>query len=132
VATYVEIVQIAGLGIVASVLLLLLRKERPELAIGLTLVAGLMLFFLILPRLSQVVSAFTSLASESGIGPLYFGIILKVLAVSYIADFAAALCRDAGEELMASRVEMAGRVLILVSALPIVREVLDVIRSLLG
>ncbi|HHW27823.1 MAG TPA: stage III sporulation protein AD [Firmicutes bacterium] len=127
-----EIVQIAGLGIVASVLLLLLRKERPELAIGLTLVAGLMLFFLILPRLSQVVSAFTSLASESGIGPLYFGIILKVLAVSYIADFAAALCRDAGEELMASRVEMAGRVLILVSALPIVREVLDVIRSLLG
>ena len=71
-------------------------------------------------------------ASESGLGPLYFGIILKVLAVSYIADFAAALCRDAGEELMASRVEMAGRVLILVSALPIVREVLDVIRTLLG
>lgn len=127
-----EIVQIAGLGIVASVLLLLLRKERPELSIGLTLVAGLTLFFMILPRLSQVVSAFASLASESGLGPLYFGIILKVLAVSYIADFAAALCRDAGEELMASRVEMAGRVLILVSALPIVREVLDVIRTLLG
>jgi stage III sporulation protein AD len=128
----VEIVQIAGLGIVASVLLLLLRRERPELSIGLTLVAGVTLFVLILPRLSQVVSAFSSLASESGLGPLYYGIILKVLAVSYIADFAAALCRDAGEELMASRVEMAGRVLILVSALPIVREVLDVIRTLLG
>lgn len=127
-----DIVQIAGLGIVASILLLLLRKERPELSIGLTLVAGLMLFFMILPALSQVVTTFASLASDSGLGPLYFGIIMKVLAVSYIADFAAALCRDAGEDLMASRVEMAGRVLILVSALPIVREVLDVIRTLLG
>ncbi len=127
-----EIVQIAGLGIVASLMLLLLRKERPELTIGLALVSGIALFFLILPKVSQVVMAFGNLAAESGLGSLYFGIVLKVLGISYIADFAAALCRDAGEELMASRVEMAGKVLILVSALPIVNEVLNVIRSLLG
>lgn len=127
-----EIVQIAGLGIVASLMLLLLRKERPELTIGLALVSGIALFFLILPKVSQVVMAFGNLAAESGLVSLYFGIVLKVLGISYIADFAAALCRDAGEELMASRVEMAGKVLILVSALPIVNEVLNVIRSLLG
>jgi stage III sporulation protein AD len=128
----VDVFEIAGLGIIASLTLLLLRKERPELALGAALVAGLMLFSMILPRLSSVISVFGGLASESGLEPLYFGIILKVLAISYIADFAAAICRDAGEELIASRVEMAGKVLILVSALPIVQEVLDVIRSLLA
>jgi stage III sporulation protein AD len=128
----VDVFEIAGLGIIASLTLLLLRKERPELALGAALVAGLMLFSMILPRLSSVISVFGGLASESGLAPLYFGIILKVLAISYIADFAAAICRDAGEELIASRVEMAGKVLILVSALPIVQEVLDVIRSLLA
>lgn len=127
-----DVFEIAGLGIIASLTLLLLRKERPELALGAALVAGLMLFSMILPRLSSVISVFGGLASESGLEPLYFGIILKVLAISYIADFAAAICRDAGEELIASRVEMAGKVLILVSALPIVQEVLDVIRSLLA
>jgi len=127
-----DIFQIAGLGIVASLILLLLRKERPELALGAALVAGLMLFFLILPRLSSVISVFGDLATESGLEPLYFGIILKVLAISYVGDFASAICRDAGEETMASRVEMAGKVLILVSALPIVQEVLNVIRSLLA
>lgn len=127
-----DIFQIAGLGIVASLILLLLRKERPELALGAALVAGLMLFFLILPRLSSVISVFGDLATESGLEPLYFGIILKVLAISYVGDFASAICRDAGEEIMASRVEMAGKVLILVSALPIVQEVLNVIRSLLA
>ena len=82
-------------------------------------------------RISSAISVFGNLASEAGLEPLYFGIILKVLAISYVADFAAAICRDAGEELIASRVEMAGKVLILVAALPIVQEVLSVVRSLL-
>ncbi|MGI6631653.1 MAG: stage III sporulation protein AD [Bacillota bacterium] len=126
-----DIFQIAGLGIVASVVLMLIRKERPELSLGLTLVVGLMLFFMILPRLSSVVTVFGELATESGLEPLYFGIILKVLAISYVADLGASICRDAGEELIATRVEMAGKVLILVSALPIVQEVLNVIRALM-
>ncbi len=126
-----DIFQIAGLGIVASLVLALLRKERSDLLIGAALVAGILLLFLILPRISSAISVFGNLASEAGLEPLYFGIILKVLAISYVADFAAAICRDAGEELIASRVEMAGKVLILVAALPIVQEVLSVVRSLL-
>ncbi len=126
-----DIFQIAGLGIVASLVLALLRKERSDLVIGAALVAGILLLFLILPRISSAISVFGNLASEAGLEPLYFGIILKVLAISYVADFAAAICRDAGEELIASRVEMAGKVLILVAALPIVQEVLSVVRSLL-
>jgi stage III sporulation protein AD len=128
----VEVFQIAGLGIVASVVLLVLRKERPELSLGLSLVVGLMLFFLILPKLSSVIAVFGNLATESGLEPLYFGIILKVLAISYIADLGASICRDAGEEMVATRVEMAGRILILVSSLPIVQEVLNVIRTLMS
>lgn len=127
-----EIIQVAGFGIVASVLLVLLRKERPELALGFALVSGLALFFLILPRLSQVVVTFGHLASSSGLEPIYFGVIMKVLAISYIADFAASICRDAGESLMAGRVEMAGKILILVCSMPIIQGVLEVIRSLLS
>ena len=127
-----DVFQIAGFGIVASLVLLLLRKERPEFAMTATLVAGLILLLMILPRISSAISVFGTLATESGLEPLYFGIILKVLAISYVADFAAAICRDAGEELIATRVEMAGKILILVSALPIVQEVLSVVRSLLA
>lgn len=127
-----EIAQMAGLGIVASLLLLLLRKERPELALGLGLLSGLVLFFMVLPRLSSVIMAFGNLAAESGLEPFYFGVILKVLAISYVADFGAAICRDAGEELMATRVEIAGKVLIIASALPVIQEVLLVIKGLLG
>ncbi len=127
-----EIAQMAGLGIVASLLLLLLRKERPELALGLGLLSGLVLFFMLLPKISSVVMAFGNMAAESGVEPFYFGVIFKVLAISYVADFGAAICRDAGEELMATRVELAGKVLIIASALPVIQEVLLVIKGLLG
>ncbi len=127
-----EIFQIAIFGITASIILLVLRKERPELAMAFSLVAGLSVFLAVMPALSSVISSFSAIAAESGLGPLYFGIILKVLAISYIADLGASICRDAGENLVASRVEMAGKVLILLCSIPVIQGVVDLIRTLLS
>ncbi|HHW17916.1 MAG TPA: stage III sporulation protein AD [Firmicutes bacterium] len=126
-----EIFGIVAFGIVSSLILLLLRKERPEMALGLSLVSGLLVFFLVLPELTSVISVFSGIVRDSGLEPLYFGVILKVLAISYIADFGAAICRDAGEELMASRVEMAGKLLILISSIPVIQGVMELIKTLL-
>ncbi len=127
-----EIFQIVVFGITASIILLVLRKERPELAMAFSLVAGLSVLLAVMPAMSTVISSFSAIAAESGLGPLYFGIILKVLAISYIADLGASICRDAGENLVASRVEMAGKVLILLCSIPVIQGVVDLIRTLLA
>lgn len=127
-----EIFQIVIFGITASIILLVLRKERPELAMAFSLVAGLSVLLAVMPAMSTVISSFSAIAAESGLGPLYFGIILKVLAISYIADLGASICRDAGENLVASRVEMAGKVLILLCSIPVIQGVVDLIRTLLA
>lgn len=127
-----EIFQIVIFGITASIILLVLRKERPELAMAFSLVAGLSVLLAVMPAMSSVISSFSAIAAESGLGPLYFGIILKVLAISYIADLGASICRDAGENLVASRVEMAGKVLILLCSIPVIQGVVDLIRTLLA
>lgn len=97
-----------------------------------SLVAGLSVLLAVMPAMSSVISSFSAIAAESGLGPLYFGIILKVLAISYIADLGASICRDAGENLVASRVEMAGKVLILLCSIPVIQGVVDLIRTLLA
>jgi stage III sporulation protein AD len=127
-----EIIQVVIFGITTSIILLVLRKERPELAMVFSLVAGLCILLAVLPALSSVISSFSAIASESGLGPLYFGIILKVLSIAYIADLGASICRDAGENMVASRVEIAGKVLILLSSIPVIQGVVDLIRSLLN
>lgn len=126
-----EIMQVIGLGIAAALILGLLRKERPELGAMAALVAAVSIFLMVLPSLKSVVTVFADLSREAGLAPVYFAVIMKVLAISYIADFGAALCRDAGEELLASRVEMAGKVLIMVASFPVVKAVLDIIKGLL-
>lgn len=127
-----DIFRLVALGIVLALLLLLIRKERPEMALGLSIIAGIVFFMAIIPEIARVITTFSNMAVEAGVGPVYFGIILKVLAIGYVADFAASICRDAGEDLMAQRVETAGRVLILVTSLPVIQGVLDIVRSLLA
>jgi stage III sporulation protein AD len=128
----VDIFQIVIWGITASVILLVIRRERPELALAFSLVAGVSILLAVLPSLTTVISAFSDIASESGVGPLYFGIILKVVAISYIADLGASICRDADENLIASRIEMAGKILILVYSIPIIQGIVELIRTLLA
>jgi stage III sporulation protein AD len=127
----VDIFKIVIWGITAGMILLLIRRERPELAMGFSLVAGVSILLAVLPGLRTVVSAFSDIASEAGLGPLYFGIILKVVAISYIADLGASICRDADENLIASRIEMAGKILILVCSIPIIQGIVELIRTLL-
>jgi stage III sporulation protein AD len=128
----VEIIQIAGFGLVVVVLLALLRPERPELAVQLGLVAGVAIFMLLVPRLFLVLELLQDLAARAGVTPAYTASLLRILGIAYIADFSGQLCRDAGEGAIASRIELAGKVLILLLALPIVRGILELVTALLG
>ncbi|MFR8071682.1 MAG: SpoIIIAC/SpoIIIAD family protein, partial [Anaerovoracaceae bacterium] len=65
-------------------------------------------------------------------GRTFFPVILKVLAVAYITDFTAQLCRDAGEASIGSKVELAGKIIIFYLAMPILTAILELIKTLLG
>lgn len=126
-----NVFQVAILGVVFSLILALLRNERPEMGVMLSLAAGVFILLLIAPKAVGVMVVFKDMAERAGVGSTYLGVALKVLGIAYIADFAAALCRDAGEELLASRVELAGKIFILVAALPVIEGVLQLILSLM-
>ena len=64
-------------------------------------------------------------------GRSFFPVIIKVLAVAYITDFTAQLCRDSGENAIGSKVELAGKVMIFYLAMPVLSAILELISSLL-
>ncbi|HHY34181.1 MAG TPA: stage III sporulation protein AD [Firmicutes bacterium] len=126
-----NVFQVAVLGLVCSLILALIRRERPEMGVMLSLAAGAFILMLVAPRAVGVMLVFKDMAENAGIGSTYLGVALKVLGIAYVVDFAADLCRDAGEENLASRVELAGKILILVAALPVIEGVFQLILSLL-
>jgi stage III sporulation protein AD len=126
-----EIFQIIGLALVATVIALLLKAHRPELALQISLVTGIIIFLVILGKITAVVDLLNSYAQRVNIDMVYINTLLKIVGIAYIAEFGAEVCRDAGEGAIASKVELAGKVIIVVMAVPIITSLLDLIISVM-
>ncbi len=127
-----EITQIVGFGLVAAVLVVILRQYKPEIALLVSLAAGITLFMVVLGKIGAIVEVLKDLSNRANVNLVYLGVILKIVGIAYIADFGAQLCRDAGEGALAAKIEFAAKILILVLAIPIVMAVLDILMKILG
>ena len=125
-----DYVKIAGLAVGAAILALVIRRVRPELGMTLSLSAGALVMLLALPTLAQVIGGLSALAKTGGVSSRYTAQLLKVAGVSLLMDFAAQTCRDAGEEGLAMKAELAGRIMLLSLALPSMQTLLTQILSL--
>lgn len=126
-----EIIQIVGLGFVVTLLILIIKRERPEIAVQLSLAMVTIIFLLVLSKIGVVLNMFRDLAEKANISYTYLNTILKIIGIAYITEFGAQVCRDAGEGAIASKVEFAGKVFVMILAIPIIALVLDTIVRLI-
>ena len=126
-----EIVMICGIAVTATIIAVLLKKYNPEYSVVISLLAGVLTLFLILSKLSPAISEISYLLAAAGMANEYGAVLFKALGVCFLAQFAADSCRDAGESALASKVELAGKVLILLLALPLFRQVAQIATDLL-
>lgn len=125
-------VQIVGFALLASVVLVVLRRDRPEIATVLTMLVGALILINLATPIGQLVRFLQNLGERSRLDLAYVSIILRIMAIAYIAEFSAQVCRDAQEETVASKVELAGKVLILIAAVPVFQAVLEALSELLS
>ena len=126
-----EIIQIVGLGLIGAILAVIIRQQKPELALMLSIGVGVLLFLTVIGQISAVFNTLRDLASQANISMVYIGTILKIVGIAYIADFGAQICRDSGESALASKVEFAAKILVLVMAVPIIIAVLQALLKLM-
>lgn len=125
-----DALKIAGFTVCAAVMGMLLRRMRPEAGGALVIAAGVMAALMLLQPLQQVVNGIASLAQSGGVSSGYMLQLLKAGGVSLLMDFAAQTCRDAGEDGLAMKTELAGRVILISLALPFMQALLTQILSL--
>ncbi|AIQ64768.1 Stage III sporulation protein AC/AD protein family protein [compost metagenome] len=126
-----EIIQIVGVGLLATVLILVLKEQKPVFAFLLATVTGILIFMVLLGKIGGVISTLQRLAESSGMETVYLKTIFKIIGISYIAEFGAQIVRDAGQESIASKIELAGKVLIMTLAVPIIGIIIETVMKLL-
>ena len=127
------IFSVAGLALLAAIITSFVNEGKlPGAGILLVLAVGALIFLQLLPQLSVILDSFRELAGKSNINSFYLGSILKVVGIAYIAEFSSQICRDIGQGALAMKVEMAGKVGIMMLAIPIIAAILNSVLNLLS
>lgn len=121
-----------AIALVTVALLTILRPQRPEMAVFLSLAVGIAILLLVLGRLGAVVQLLQQMALKANVNFEYLNLVLKIVGVAYLAELGAQVARDAGEGALAAKVELAGKVIILALAVPIFSAVMELVLRLLA
>ncbi|WP_307328201.1 stage III sporulation protein AD [Evansella vedderi] len=126
-----EIIQIVGLGMIATFLALVVKEHKPVFAFLLTVFVGVIIFLFLIDQISTIIQMLEELALQANINLIYVQTVLKIVGIAYIAEFGAQIAKDAGQGAMASKIELAGKVLIMVMAIPIISVIIETIIGLI-
>lgn len=126
-----EIIKIVAFAFVALFITLTVKRNREDIAILISIVAGIMIFIFMISKLTIVINFLQSLSNKANIDVIYLDTVFKILGIAYLSSFTSELCKDAGESSIAMKVEFAGKILILTLSIPILMAVMKTILKIM-
>ncbi|BDZ77440.1 stage III sporulation AC/AD family protein [Mordavella massiliensis] len=124
--------QIGLLGVAGALLAIQFKGGKTEYGIYICAGISLIIFLGILSRLTVVLDIMEEIAGYIDLAPAYTGMLIKMLGITYVAEFSSAICRDAGYQTIAQQIEIFGKAVVLVLGLPVILALLEMIRDFLA
>lgn len=122
-----DIFKIVGIGLVATATAVVLKPQKPEISMQIVILAGVLIFVMMIDKLSAVIEMINTFAYKAGIEASFLKIIIKITGIAYITEFAASLCKDSGESALAAKIEFGGKIIIVTMAVPIFGALLNLL-----
>ncbi len=126
-----DIIKIAILGIVGALLAIMLKSNKKEYELFVTLGVSLCIFYFIMSKLQLVISVINRMQEYVNLDTSYIEILIKMIGITYVSEFSANLCKDAGYQAVAGQIEMFGKLSILAISMPVILVLLETIGEFL-
>ena len=127
-----SVMQVGVIGVIAAILAVQLKGGKTEYGIYVCMGAGVILFSFIVDRHGTFVGTIEDLTSYISVDSGYLAIMLKMIGITYIAEFSSGICRDAGYQTLAGQIEIFAKLTILTLGLPVLTALLETIREFLS
>lgn len=127
-----NIIVIVSTALIAAVLSLVLKQYKPEYSLFISIVTGVMIFLAVVAVIQPIIDYISQLISDAGLSGVYAEVLLKALAVCYLTQLACDCCKDAGESAIAGKLQLAGRVAIIIISLPMFKSITDIVTGLIN
>ncbi len=119
-------------GVIVGVLIAIkLKSLNSPLWIYLSLALSLYVVFYITERLTFVFDFLDNVMGQIGLESGYFEILIKIIGISYLCEFASNICRESGFAAVAGQIEIGGKLAMMVMSMPILMAIVDTITSVL-
>lgn len=126
-----DIIKIIGIGLIALIVIVILKQYKPEFAMYVSLGAGVLIFALIATKISGIIEVLKGLASKSSINSEFITLLIKITGIAILTEFTVSICKDSGESAIASKVDLGGKVIIMSMSIPIMASLLENIINIL-
>lgn len=126
-----DVIRIIGIGLLALIIIVILKQYKPEFAIYISMIAGVLILVLAIQKLTGIINLLQSLANKTYINQSFLSILLKITGIAFITEFAVSICSDAGEKAIASKIEIGSKVIIIAMSIPIITSLLELVIEIL-
>ena len=126
-----EVIKIIGIALVALIIIILLKQYRPEFAIYISLLTGVLILLLVMDKLTGIINLLQSLATKTSINSTFLTLLIKITGIAFLSEFAVSICKDSGEEAIASKIEIGTKIIIISMSIPIISSLLEIILKIL-
>ena len=124
--------KVVMIGVMSVLLAIPLKKDKAEFSMLIILTACLLISSLAVWRIRDLLRYLKTLQEYLGSGSIYIKVLFKMIAVTYMAELGANLCRDAGYGAVGSQIEIFGKLTVLAVSMPILLALLETVKQFLA
>ena len=126
-----EIIKIIGIALIALIIIIMLKQYRPEYAIFISILTGILILFLVMDRLTGIINLIESIQDKFSINTQFIALLIKITGIAFLSEFAVSVCKDSGEAAIASKIEIGSKIIIISMSIPIISSLLEIILKIL-
>lgn len=126
-----EIIKIIGIAFIALIIIIMLKQYRPEYAIFISILTGILILFLVMDRLTGIINLIETIQDKFSINTKFIALLIKITGIAFLSEFAVSVCKDSGEAAIASKIEIGSKIIIISMSIPIISSLLEIILKIL-
>jgi stage III sporulation protein AD len=123
--------KLVGLALISTILCLIIKKDRPEMAMFIGILAGIMILLSVTYKFNFIIESINELAKKANIPTMYISLIIKLIGIAYLMEFAIQICKDCGEGNIAAKLEFGGKIIVMTMSFPILISIIDMILTII-
>ena len=117
--------KIIAVGLISALIIICLKSANSELAAPVSIASGLLILLMTVSYVKEFVSFFKDMANVAGLDDGIYKIVLKVLAISYLSEFASGAVEDLGQKNLSEKIQFASKTIMIVLAMPLLKNLIE-------